>query len=92
MFRKEKVRSKVIPRQVGVGLKRRQETSKRSGRRLAWWGSTENEASHLLGLREDTNTETSTPIETELLVWPPSQWGPRERRTKWPDRQRKENS
>ena len=46
---KEKVRSKVTPRKVGVGLKRRRELSIR---RLAWWGSTEKkEASNLLGLR-----------------------------------------
>ena len=45
---KESARSKVTPRKVGVGLKRRREPS----RRLAWWGSTEKkEASHLLGLR-----------------------------------------
>ena len=50
---KERVRLKVTPRKVGVGLKRRQEPSKsRIGWRLAWWGSTEKkEASHLLGLR-----------------------------------------
>ena len=50
---KEKVRSKVTPRKVGVGLKRRREPSRRRlGWRLAWWGSTENkEASHLLILR-----------------------------------------
>ena len=43
---KERVRSKVNPRKVGVGLKRRRELSKRR------WGSTEKkEASHLLGLR-----------------------------------------
>ena len=50
---KERVRSKVTPRKVGVGLKRRREPSRRRlGWRLAWWGSTEkNEASHLLGLR-----------------------------------------
>ena len=53
MFRKERVRSKVTPRKVGVGLKRRRELSKRRlGWRLAWWGSTEKkEASHLLGLK-----------------------------------------
>ena len=46
---KERMRSKVIPRKVGVGLKRRRVPSRR---RLGWWGSTEkNEASHLLGLR-----------------------------------------
>ena len=43
---KERVRSKVTPRKVG--LKRRREPSRR---RLAWWGSTEKEASHFLGLR-----------------------------------------
>ena len=50
---KERVRSKVTPRKVGVGLKRRRELSRRRlGWRLARWGSTEKkEASHLLGLR-----------------------------------------
>ena len=77
---KERVRSKVTPRKVGVGVKRRREpSSRRLGWRLAWWGSTEKkEASHLLG-EEDTSTQTSAPIETELLVWPPPQWGPRGR-------------
>ena len=46
---KERVRSKVTPRKVGVGLKRRRKPNRR---RLAWWGSTEKkEVSHLLGLR-----------------------------------------
>ena len=50
---KERVRSKVTPRRVGVELKRRRKPSKRRlGWRLAWWRSTEKEASHLLGLRE----------------------------------------
>ena len=50
---KERVRSKVTPRKVGVGLKRRREPSRRRlGYRLAWWRFTEKkEASHLLGLR-----------------------------------------
>ena len=50
---KEKVQSKVTPRKIGVGLKRRRELNKRRlGWRLAWWGSTEKkEASHLLELR-----------------------------------------
>ena len=53
-FEKKRMRSKVTPRKVGVGLKRRLELSKRKlGWRLAWWGSTEkNEASHFLKLRE----------------------------------------
>ena len=44
---------KVTSRKFEVGLKWRQEPSKRRlGWRLAWWGSTEKkEASHLLGLR-----------------------------------------
>ena len=50
---KERVRSKVTLRKVGVGLKRRREPSKRRlNWRLAWWGSTKKKkASHLLGLR-----------------------------------------
>ena len=50
---KERVLSKVTPRKVGVGLKRRREPSRRKlGWRLAWWGSTKKkEASHFLGLR-----------------------------------------
>ena len=49
---KERVRSKVTPRKIGVGLKQRREPSKRRlGWGLAWRGSTEKEASHLLGLR-----------------------------------------
>ena len=49
---KERVRSKVTPRKVGVGLKRRREPSRRRlGWRLDWRGSTKKEASHLLGLR-----------------------------------------
>ena len=68
--------SKVTPRKVGVGLKRRRELSKRRlDRRLAWWGSTEKkEASHLLGLRERHHYSTSAPIKTELLVWHPMQF------------------
>ena len=45
---KERVWSKVTPRKVGVGLKRKRELNKKKcGQRLAWWRS-----SHLLGLRE----------------------------------------
>ena len=50
---KERVQSKVTPRNIGVGLKQRREPSRRRlGWRLARWGSTEKEASHLLELRE----------------------------------------
>ena len=50
---KERVRSKVTPTKVGVGLKRRREPSRRKlGWRLARWGSTEKkEASHFPELR-----------------------------------------
>ena len=50
---KERVRWKVIPRKVEMGLKQRRELNKRRfDWKLAWWGSTEKkEASHLLGLR-----------------------------------------
>ena len=50
---KEIVQSKVIPRKVEVGLKRRQELNrKRWDWRLAWWGFTKKkEASYFLGLR-----------------------------------------
>ena len=45
---KERVRSKVTPRKVGVGLKRRREPSRRRlGWRLAWWGSTEKKEAHI---------------------------------------------
>ena len=49
----ERVRSKVTPKKIRVGVKRRRELSRRRlGWRLAWWGSTEkNEASHLLRMR-----------------------------------------
>ena len=49
---KERVRSKVTPRKVGVGLKQKWELNKRRlGWRLAWLRSTKKEPSHLLGLR-----------------------------------------
>ena len=50
---KERVRSQVTPRRVGVGLKQKRELSeRRSGWRLAWWGSTEKKGtSHLFRLR-----------------------------------------
>ena len=86
---KERVRLKMTPRKVGVGLKRRREpTRRRLGWRLAWWGSTEKkEASHLLGLRgRHQHSDQRSNRNRAPCV------GPRVRRTKWPDRQRKENS
>ena len=51
---KERVRSKLIPRKVGVGLKRRRWLNKKRWNwRLVLWGSAEKkEASHYFGLRE----------------------------------------
>ena len=48
------MRSKMTPRKVGVGLKRRRELSKKMlDWRFSRWGSTEKkEASHLLGLSD----------------------------------------
>ena len=91
---KERVRSKVTPRKVGVGLKRKREPSRmRLVWRLAWWGSTEKkEASHLLGLRrrhqhsDQRSNRIRAPCVASTAV------GTKGGRTKWPDRQRKENS
>ena len=48
----ERVRLKMTPRKVGMGLKWRGEPSKRLGWKLAWWGFiVKKEASHLFGLR-----------------------------------------
>ena len=54
MFGKGKSAVEGSPKNVGVGLKRRRELSKkRLGRRLPWWRSIKKkEASHLLGFRE----------------------------------------
>ena len=84
---KERVRSKATPRKVGVGLKRRQKPSKR---RLAWWGSTEKKASHFFGLRgrhqysDQRSNQNRAPCVATTAV------GTEGRRTKWPDRQRRE--
>ena len=91
---KKRLRSKVIPRKIEVGLKWRQEPSiRRLGWRLAWWGSTEKkEASHLLGLRgrhqylDQRSNRNRAPCVASTAV------GTRGRRTNWPDRQCKENS
>ena len=47
-LKKERVRPKVTPRKVGVGLKRRRELSNgRLGWRLAWWGFPERRRPHI---------------------------------------------
>ena len=91
---KERVRSKVTPRKVRVRLKCRREPSRRRlGWRLAWWGSTEkNKALHLLGLRgrhqysDQRSNRKRAPCVASTSV------GTGGRRTKWPDRQRRESS
>ena len=91
---KERVRLKVTPRKVGVGLKRKREPSRRRwGWRLAWSGSTQKkEASHFLGLRgkhqysDQRSNRNRAPGVASTAV------GTEGRRTKWPDRQRKESS
>ena len=91
---KKRVRSKVTPTKVGVGLKQRRDPSKRRlGWRLAWWGSTEKEeASHFLGLRgrhqysDQLSNRNRAPCVASTTV------GTEGRRTKWPDRQRKGSS
>ena len=75
---KERMQSKMTTRKVRVGLKQTRELSKtRLGWRLAWWGSTEKKASHLLRLgrrhqyfdqRSNQNRAAcmaSTAVETE---------------------------
>ena len=81
---KERVRSKVTPRKVAVGLKRRREPSKRRlGWRLAWWGSTEKkEASHFLGLRgrhqysDQRSNQNSAPCVASTAVGTEEERGP----------------
>ena len=92
---KERVRSKVTPRKVGVGLKRKRELSKRRlGWGLAWWGSIEKkEASHLLELKGKRHhldqhfNQIRTPCVASTAVGTGGG-----RRTKWPDRHHEEIS
>ena len=85
---KERVRSKVTPRKVGVELKRRREPSRRRlGWRLAWWGSThKKKALHLLGLRGRHQYLNQCSNRNRAPCVAPPQWGPRGRTNKWPDR------
>ena len=91
---KARLRSKVTPRKVGEGLKRRREPSKsRLGWRLAWWGSTEKKkASHLLGLRgrHQYSDQRSNRVRTPCVAC--TAVGTEGRRTKWPDRQHKKSN
>ena len=59
-LKKERLRSKLIPRKVGVGLKRRRKPSKKTlGWRLAWRGSNEKKAPHLIELRKTAVLRTA---------------------------------
>ena len=91
---KERVRSKVTPRKVGVGLKRRREASKRRlGWRLAWWGSTEKKkVSRLLGLRGRRQYSDQRSNRNRAPCVAPTQYGPKGRRNNWPNRPRIESS
>ena len=61
-LKKQRVRSKVTPRKVGVGLKRRREPSKRRlGYRLPWWGSTEKKEGDLTFARIERKTPVLRP-------------------------------
>ena len=72
----ERVRSKVTPRKIGVGLKWRREPSKRRlGWRLAWREFTKKkEASHLLVLRgirqysDQRSSQNRAPCVTSIAV------------------------
>ena len=88
------MRLKVISSKVGVGLKRRREPSRRRlGWRLAWWGSTEkNEASHLLGFRGKHQYSDQRPNRNRAPCVASTAVGTKGKRTKWPDRQRKESN
>ena len=91
---KVSVRSKRIPRKVGVGLKRGREPSRR---RLGWWfalwePTEKKETSHLIGLRgrhqysdQRSNRNRATCVASTAVRT-------KGRRTKWPDRQHKESS
>ena len=92
---KERVRSEVTPRKVGVGLKRRREPSKR---RLGWRLS-------LVGIHQEEGGLTFARIKRKTPVLRPAiqskqsslcglhrNGDRRGGRTKWPDRQRKQSS
>ena len=91
---KERVRLKVTPRKVGVGLKRRREPSKsKMGWKVAWWGSTEKkEVSHLLGLRERHQYSDQRSNQNRALCVASTAVRTEGRRTKWEDCQRRERS
>ena len=81
----ERVRSKVTPRKTEVGLKRRREPSKK------WLELTE-KASHFLGLREKHQISDLRSDRNRAPCVASTAVGTEGRRTKWPDRQRKESS
>ena len=94
MFRKGKSAVEDDPKKGWSWAETEAEPSKRrSGWRLALRDPLRRRRPHIcLDCEEDTSTQISAPIEIELLVMLPPQWGSRGRRTKWPDRQHKESS
>ena len=78
------MRSKMTPRKVEVGLKRRRKPSKRRFCwRLAWWESTEkNKASHLLGFRgrrqysDQRSNRNRAPCVASIAVGTEGEGGP----------------
>ena len=86
--------SKVTPRKVVGGLKRRRELNERRlGWRLAWWESTEKkETSHLLGLRGRHQYSNQHSNRNRAFCVASTAVGTKGRRTKWPNCQRKESS
>ena len=86
---KERIQSKVTPRKVGVGLKRRRELNRR---RFGWWVSTQKEASQLLGLRKRHQYSDQRSNRIRALCVASNAVGTERRRTKRTDCQHKESS
>ena len=93
---KQRVRSKVTPRKVGVGLKRRQEPSKRRlGYRLPWWGSTEKKEGGLTFAWIERKTPVLRPAFQSNQSFLCGLYHSRCRgggKTKWPDCQHNDSS
>ena len=89
MAPKDRVRSKVTPRNLGVGLNKRGKPKRFSrGSKVAWWGSVEKKKddSHFFGLSGSLHK-----LDHVSKRWKIGQqrrlWAGLGRRTRWPDRQ-----
>ena len=80
IFKKERERSKVIPRKVERGAQQGE----------AGLMGIREEVSHLLGLKERHERPASAPVESWLLAWPAQQQAQRGRKTRMPGCQHKE--